>query len=730
LSVNTASQVVFDVEGMTCASCAIRIERVLSRQAGVESAVVSFAGQEARATVEPGTDLDDLETAVAGIGYRIAAIPEGADRRSVTERYNDEARALLKTVVGAAVLTAPLFVLSMFGPMEGWSESIQFVLATPVVWVFGWQIHRASWKQIVSRSPAMDLLISIGTIAAWGYSLYTLFAGGDVFFETAGVIMTLILVGRFFEARAKGNASQAISKLMALGAKQARLLRDGETVMVDPLELAPGELVVVLPGEKLPADGTIEEGRSALDESMMTGESLPVSKAEGEEVFAATLNQQGRLLVRVTRVGPNTVLSQIAKLVSEAQTTKASVQKLADRIAGVFVPAVLVISALVFVGWLIAAGDAARAITNAVAVLIIACPCALGLATPTAIMVGSGRGAELGVLFKDAEVFERARTVDTVVFDKTGTLTRGAMTLTDVITGENENRFLTLVGSLESGSEHPVGRAVTLGVEERDIELLPVTEFEALSGQGAVGTVDGTKLVVGKPKLLADQGLLISDDVASAFENIARRGHTAFLAGWDGEARGAIGVADTIRATSPSAVNQLREGGVDTIILTGDSQVAADAIAAKVGITTALAEVLPAGKADEIQRLRTSGKTVAFVGDGINDAPALAASDLGIAVGTGSDIAIEAGHIVLMSGDPQLTVTALRLSAGTLRTIKQNLFWAFAYNTAAIPLAAAGLLNPMIAAAAMAFSSVSVVTNSVRLRRWHESNVPSVEEPT
>ena len=718
MSAKTDRDVSFDVVGMTCASCALRIERILQRQDGVSSAVVSFAGQEARATFDPEVNVDDLEAAVAKIGYDITPIPEGADRRSVSERYGDEARAQLKTVIGATILTAPLVILAMFGPMAAWSEWVQLALATPVVWYFGWQFHQASWKQILSMSPAMDLLISMGTIAAWGYSLYALLTEGDVFFETAAVIITLILLGRFFEARAKGNASQAISKLSALAAKQARLLREGETILVDPLELAPGELVVVLPGEKIPADGIIEEGQSAFDESMLTGESVPVTKGEGEEVFAATVNQQGRLVVRVTKVGPNTALSQIAKLVADAQTTKAPIQKLADRIAGVFVPTVIGIATLVLAGWLLVTGDAAQAIASAVAVLIIACPCALGLATPTAIMVGSGRGAELGVLFKDAEVFERAKQVDTVVFDKTGTLTRGAMTLTHVATKEDEERFLTLVGSLESGSEHPVGRAVTLGVEERNIELLEVTGYEALSGQGAVGIVAGTRVVAGKPKLMADQGLLITAEVESAFESIAQQGHTAFMAGWDGEARGAIGVADTIRPTSSVAVKELQDGGTDVVMLTGDSQVAADAIAAKVGIDTVLAEVLPEGKSDEVQRLQSGGKTVAFVGDGINDAPALAVADLGMAVGTGSDIAIEAGGVVLMSGDPALAVTSLRLSTATLRTIKQNLFWAFAYNTLAIPLAAAGLLNPMIAAAAMAFSSVSVVTNSVRLRRF------------
>ncbi len=718
MSTKTEQEVSFDVEGMTCASCALRIERILQRQVGVNSAVVSFAGQEARASIAPGIDIAALGAAVAKIGYQITPIPDGADRRSVTERYNDEARAQLRNFVGSAILTVPLVILAMFLPETFWSGWVEFALATPVVWVFGWQFHRASWKQILARSPAMDLLISLGTVAAWAYSLISLFTGGHFFFETAGVIITLLLLGRFFEARAKGNASQATSKLMALGAKLARVVRGDQTVMVDPIELAPGELVIVLPGEKLPADGIIHEGRSTFDESMLTGESLPVAKGEGEEVFGATLNQQGRVVVQVTRVGPNTTLAQIAKLVSDAQTTKAPVQKLADRLASVFVPAVMVIATLVLVGWLIGTGDTARAITNAVAVLIIACPCALGLATPTAIMVGSGRGAELGVLFKNAEVFERAQKVDTVVFDKTGTLTRGAMTLTDVVTTEDEKRFLTLVGSLEAGSEHPVGRAVTLGVEERDIDLLPVTAFEALSGRGAVGTVDGTEIIAGNPKLLADHGLLIPEQIENAFQSIAKKGHTAFLAGWDAEARGAIGVADTIRPTSPAAIRKLTDRGIDTIMLTGDSKIAADAIAVRVGIDSVLAEVLPGEKADEVQRLRSAGRTVAFVGDGINDAPALAVSDLGMAVGTGSDIAIETGDVVLMSGDPQLAVTALGLSAATLRTIKQNLFWAFAYNTAAIPLAAAGLLDPMIAAAAMAFSSVSVVSNSVRLRRY------------
>jgi cation-transporting ATPase V/Cu+-exporting ATPase len=539
-----------------------------------------------------------------------------------------------------------------------------------------------------------------------------------VFFETAGMIVTLILLGRFFEARAKGRASHAITRLLALGAKQARLVRDGEEVMVDPLELAPGNTVIVLPGEKIPADGSIEEGTTALDESMLTGESKPVDKAAGDPVYTGTVNQHGRLRVTVTAVGPNTALAHIARLVEEAQATKAPVQRLVDRISGVFVPVVIVISLSVLAAWLIIDGDVAQALTNAVAVLIIACPCALGLATPTAIMVGSGRGAELGILFKGADVFEHSREIGTVLFDKTGTLTRGAMTLTDLETDEDEERFLHLVGSLEAGSEHPIGRAIALGAEERDLVLGDVAGFQALRGLGAVGVVDGAEVVAGRPKLLADRGLQIPGRLLDALERIERTGHTAFLAGWDGEVRGAVGVADSLREGAEHAVAELHRLGISTAMITGDSRGTAEAIAAQVGIESVLPEVLPEDKAAEVSRLQAAGGSVAFVGDGINDAPALVAAHVGMAIGSGTDVAVEAGDVVLMSGDPMAAVTALRLARTTFRTIRQNLFWAFAYNTAAIPLAALGFLSPMIAAGAMAVSSVSVVTNSLRLRRF------------
>jgi cation-transporting ATPase V/Cu+-exporting ATPase len=709
----------FDVQGMTCASCALRIERVLGKQPGVESAVVSFAGQEARADVLPGTDVAALQEAVSRIGYTIAPFPEGEDRRSVTERYTAEASHQLRLVVAATLLTAPLMAVAMTAMHDEWTRWLQFALATIVVWGLGWQFHQAAWKQVTSLSPAMDTLISVGSLAAWAYSTWALLTGAhDVFFETGAAIVTLILLGRYFEARAKGRASQAITRLLELGAEQARVLRQGSQVMVDPLELAPGETVIVLPGEKIPADGVIVDGKTTVDESMLTGESRPADRARGDEVFAGTVNQEGRLQIEVTGVGPNTALGRITRLVEEAQATKAPVQRLADRISAVFVPVVILISLSVLAAWWLATGDAARALSNAVAVLIIACPCALGLATPTAIMVGSGRGAELGVLFKGADVFERAKSIDTVVFDKTGTLTRGAMTLTDLDTAEDEPRFLHLVASLESGSEHPIGRAVALGAEERDIELSPVAGFVARRGLGAVGTVGGIEVVAGKPKLMADRGLLVPDRYLEALDAFERRGHTTFLAGWGGEVRGAIAVADTIRDTSAAAVSELRRLGIETAMVTGDSRQTAEIIAAELGITTVRPEVMPETKASEVADLEADGRSVAFVGDGINDAPALAAADLGMAIGSGTDVAKEAGDVVLMSGDPMAAVTALRLARATFRTIKENLFWAFAYNTAAIPLAALGLLDPMIAAGAMAISSLSVVTNSLRLRRF------------
>jgi cation-transporting ATPase V len=716
------TEIRFDVEGMTCASCAVRIERVLGKQEGVDTAVVNFAGQEARATVTSEADLESLRAAVARIGYEIAEIDADDDRRSITERYNEEARYQLRNVIGSAAVSVPLMLLAMLGPDEPWNYWAQFVLATIVVFGFGSQFLRAAWKQVTSGSPAMDTLIATGTLAAWAYSTWAISAGEPLFFETAGMIITLILLGRYFEARAKGEASNAIAKLAELGAKQARVVRGGEEALVDPIELAPGDIVIVLPGEKIPADGVVTAGRSGVDESMLTGESVPTTKEPGANVFGATVNQQGRLEVEVREVGPNTALAQIMRLVGDAQATKAPVQRLADRISGIFVPVVISIAIVVGIAWLIISGDVGTAVQNSVAVLIIACPCALGLATPTAIMVGSGRGAEMGVLFKNAEVFERAHDADTVVFDKTGTLTRGAMTLVDVVTDGDADgdisEFLMLAGSLESGSEHPIGKAVALGAEENDIELEPVEYFESIQGMGARGVVSGRAVVVGKPALFVESGFSGLDVWRGRFDEVAAKGNTTFMVGWDGTVEGVVSVADTVRPTAAMAVEDLHDIGISTAMLTGDSLQTAEAIASLIGIDEVVAEVLPGEKSEAVATMQENGKVVAFVGDGINDAPALAVADLGMAVGSGTDVAIEAGDVVLMSGDPRASVTAIRLARRTFKTIRQNLFWAFGYNTAAIPLAALGFLNPMIAAAAMAFSSVSVVANSVRLRRY------------
>ena len=713
--------ILFDIEGMTCASCAIRIERVLGKQEGVESAVVNFAGQEARAVIDPDlVDITLLRAAIDKIGYDLTPISDDDDRRSLEERYDEEVAFQKRNVIGAALLAAPVMLLSMFGPDAPWSLGIQAVLTAVVVFGFGWQFHRAAWKQVTSLNLAMDTLISMGTLTAFGYSLWAIFADYPVYFETAAMITALILLGRYFEARAKGRASNAITKLLELGAKEARVIRHGSEHLVTIDELVIGDTILVLPSEKMPTDGTITRGTTSVDESMLTGESRPVDKRVGDAVFGATINQQGRIEVAITKLGGDTALAQIVRVVEEAQTSKAPVQRLADRVSGIFVPAVIAVAALTFIGWLAIGGDIAESIGAAVAVLIIACPCALGLATPTAIMVGSGRGAELGVLFKNAEVFERARDIDMAVFDKTGTLTRGAMTLADFDTGEAEDRFLLLVGSVEAASEHPIGKAVALGAEERDITLVSPEEFTALSGLGVSGRVDGSEVTVGKPKLLADRGLHIPDRYLEAMEQMERSGYTAFLAGWDGEVRGALAVADTVRETAGQVVRTLENMDVAVAMLTGDNQRTAETIARSIGIDSAFAEVLPADKAEQINRLQTEGHSVAFIGDGVNDAPALVAADLGMAVGSGTDVAIEAGDVVLMSGDPTLAVTALGLARGTFRTIRQNLFWAFGYNIAAIPLAVLGVLNPMVAAAAMAFSSVSVVTNSVRLRRFKE----------
>ena len=716
--IKEATALLFDIEGMTCASCAVRVERVLSKQPGVESAVVSLAGQEARVVVDPTVDASRLSEAVSKIGYKASLIEEDTERESLADRYDAETRYQARNTLAAGVLTVPVVLLSMLGPEARWVGVVAWVLTTPIEFVFGWQFHKAAAVRLRSFSASMDTLVSMGTLAAYGYSVWAFFAEEHLFFETAAVIITLILLGRFFEARSKGRASSAITRLLELGAKEARVVREGREVTIPADGILPGDQMVVRPGEKVPTDGRIVEGGSSFDESMLTGESVPVDKGPGDEVFGATINQQGMVVVEATRVGSDTALAQIVRLVEDAQATKAPIQHLADRVAGIFVPAVIVIALATFAAWMALDGEVVSAMRASVAVLIIACPCALGLATPTAIMVGSGRGAELGVLFRNADVFERTRSIDTVVFDKTGTLTRGVMTLAELVTEEHESRVLHLVGSVEGAGEHPIARAVALGAEERGATLVRPSAFENLPGIGLRGTVDGVQVSVGKPKLMAEAGLAVSRRYEDAVADMERRGLTAFLAGWDGEARAALGVADTVRDTAVDAVRRLRGRGIEVAMITGDNRRTAEAIAAEVGIQRVIAEVLPGDKADEVARLQAEGRKVAFVGDGVNDAPALTRADLGVAIGTGSDVAIEAGDVVLMSGDPALAEVALGLAGRTFRVIRQNLVWAFGYNVAAIPLAAAGLLNPMIAAGAMAFSSVSVVSNSLRLRGY------------
>lgn len=711
---------------MTCATCAVRVERVLSRQQGVEAASVNLAGASAQLRVRSDVDNASLADAIDKIGYRLTERDPDDEPRDMMEHYHDDERLQWRRFWVSAALTLPVMALAMLGPDDTWNHVLQWALVTPVVAWLGWQFHSVAAKQARHLSANMDTLISLGSLAAYVYSIWALLVGEAVFFETSGMIITLITLGRAFEARAKGRASEAVHKLLELGAKQARVIVDGAEKTLPIEDVLPGDRMVVLPGEKVPTDGVIEEGQSSLDESMLTGESLPVDKSTGDEVFGATVNQQGRIVVRATAVGSDTALAGIVKMVEQAQATKAPTQRLADRVSGVFVPAVIALSILTTLVWLALDNPLGAAFQAGVAVLIIACPCALGLATPTAIMVGSGRGAELGILFKRAEVFEQAGKIDTALFDKTGTLTTGVMTLTDVATDGDEREFIRLIASVEAASGHPIGKAVALGADERKIELASPEEITSHSGLGVVGTVDGKTIVVGKSKLAADQGLVVSDRWEHLLTVLETEGKTAFIAGWDGEAHGVIAVADTLRPEAPAAISELDGAGVTTAMVTGDNYRTAERIAQDLGVAEVKAEVLPGEKAEVVGSYQARGLSAAFIGDGINDAPALTKADLGMAVGSGTDVALEAGDIVLLNSDPRLVPTAIDLADSTFRTIKQNLFWAFGYNTAAIPLAALGLLNPMIAAGAMAFSSVSVVLNALRLKRfrpfWESAN--------
>ena len=716
-------QVEFTVSGMTCGSCAARVERVLARQEGVERVAVNLATERAVVAFDPGRlGPDELVAAVEKAGYGLAPlVPAGS---AVGSEASADGEAALQAIWLRRVLVAwPLgiavMVLSMAWMHEPWARWAAFALATPVQFWAGWPfLHQAALRARVGAAN-MDTLIAIGTLSAYFFSAAQVAFGhrhAEHYFDSAALIIAFLLLGRYFEARAKGRASRAIRALLELGAKEATLVVDGEerTVSIDTVGL--GDLLRVRPGEKIPVDGVVVDGASAVDESMLTGESVPVDKAPGDAVVGATLNAQGVLTVRATAVGADTALARIVRLVEEAQGTKAPVQHLADRIAGVFVPTVLAIAALTLAGWWLA-GEPGHGLVAAVAVLIIACPCALGLATPTAIMVGTGRGAAMGILIKGGEVLERSKRIDTVVFDKTGTLTEGRMAVTDVVpvAGVDAADLLRRAAAAEAGSEHPIGRAVVERARADGLSPFTATDFAAVAGHGVRVSVDGVTVVVGRRALLADAGFAIPAGVDAEAARLEAAGRTAVLAGWNGEVRGVIAVADTVRPNAAAVVAELRAMGIDCAMITGDNRPTAAAIAAQVGIDRVLAEVLPQDKVVEVRRLQGEGRVVAMVGDGINDAPALVQADLGIAIGSGTDVAIESSDITLLSADLDGVPTAIRLARRTFRTILQNLGWAFGYNVAAIPLAIAGALNPVIAGAAMAFSSVSVVTNSLRL---------------
>jgi Cu+-exporting ATPase len=698
------------IEGMTCASCAARVERQLNKLDGV-TASVNLATETAAVTFPAATPVADLITAVSQAGYTAA-------RR--TAPPPDRPATLTPRLLISLVLAVPVVVLAMTPHFPGWA-ALSLVLATPVAVWGAWPFHRAAIATARHGVATMDTLISLGVTAAYAWSLVALLTGtGSTYLDVAAAVPVLILLGRDLEARAKRRSGAALRALLALGAKDVAVLRNGQEVRVPVTQLAAGEEFVVRPGEKIAADGIVRSGRSAVDFSLLTGEPVPVEVGPADAVTGGGVNANGRLVVRATRVGADTQLAQLARLVLAAQTGKPPVQRLADRISSVFVPVVIGIALSTLTVWLATGHPAAAAFTAAVAVLIIACPCAMGLATPTAILTGTGRGAQLGIVISGPEVLESTRTVDTIVLDKTGTLTTGRLGLTEVITapGQAEAELLRLAGALESGSEHPIAAAVAAAAQSAGT-LPEVTGFTSHPGLGARGVVDGHTVLAGRRDWLESSwAMSVPEPLAARAVRAEKAGQTAVFAGWDGQVRGVLVVADTLKPTSAAAVGRLRALGLRPIVLTGDNERAAREVAAAVGISEVIAGVLPAGKVDVIKRLQDAGRVVAMAGDGVNDAAALAQADLGLAMGTGTDAAIAASDLTLVRGDLLAVPDAIALSRRTLRIIKGNLFWAFGYNAAAIPLAALGLLNPLIAAAAMAFSSVFVVTNSLRLRRF------------
>ena len=743
----TQANVELQIGGMTCASCANRIERKLNKLDGVV-ATVNYATEKATVTVPVGYDPAQLISEVEKTGYSASLPaprtppPTTASGQSEPSSQTDDPElvSLRQRLIASTVLSVPVIAMAMIPVLQfTYWQWASLTLAAPVIVWAAWPFHRAAWTNLRHGTATMDTLISLGTVSAFLWSLYALFFGtagtagmkhpfaltlapshgaANIYLEVAAGVTTFILAGRYFEKRSKRQAGAALRALLDLGAKDVSVLRDGVESKIAIDDLVVGDEFVVRPGEKIATDGQVVSGTSAVDASMLTGESVPVEVSAGDTVVGATVNAGGRLVVRASRVGSDTQLAQMAALVERAQTGKADVQRLADRISGVFVPIVIAIAVITLGAWLGAGFSVAAAFTAAVAVLVIACPCALGLATPTALLVGTGRGAQMGVLIKGPEVLESTRKVDTVVLDKTGTVTTGAMTLVDVITapGTERRELLRLAGALENASEHPIARAVATAAAEEVGTLPTPQDFANAEGQGVHGVVDGHAVIVGRESLLTDWAQHLSAELTHAKTRAEAEGKTVVAVGWDGQPRGLLIIADTVKPTSAQAISQMRALGLTPILLTGDNDAAARHIAAEVGIDTVIAEVMPQDKVDVIARLQAEGKTVAMVGDGVNDAPALAQADLGLAMGTGTDVAIEASDITLVRGDLRSAVDAIRLSRRTLATIKTNLFWAFAYNVAAIPVAALGMLNPMLAGAAMAFSSVFVVGNSLRLR--------------